>query len=95
MTSQPGKQTIPIHILPNIPRNKSNQKQIISNSLKHIQHNFLKSESLTFPVQTLFVNFEQISHIGFVFLLFTLNKQIQAKKTGPQFLLLLLLKYFL
>ena len=25
MTSQPGKQTIAIHILPNISRNKSNQ----------------------------------------------------------------------
>ena len=25
MTSQPGKQTIPIHILPNIPRSKVNQ----------------------------------------------------------------------
>ena len=45
----------------------------------------MESESLTFPIQTLFVNFEQISHFGFVFLLFPLSKQIQAKKTCPKF----------
>ena len=55
----------------------------------------MESESLTFPIQTLFVNFEQISHLCFVFLLFTLSKQIQAKKTCPKFFIAIATKIFL
>ena len=40
MTSQPGKQTIAIHILPNISRSKDNQKikfgQLIEYNMRNI-----------------------------------------------------------
>ena len=35
MTSQPGKQTIAIHILPNISRSKSNQTTKFSQSIEY------------------------------------------------------------
>ena len=42
MTSQPGKQTIAVHILPNIPKRKGNQKmkfgQLIECNMKTIFH---------------------------------------------------------
>ena len=42
MTSQPRKQTIAIHILPNIARTKVNQ---IVEALKQIKQTFLEGES--------------------------------------------------
>ena len=39
MTSQPGLQTIPIHILPNISQSKSNQTMRFGKLIKHNKKN--------------------------------------------------------
>ena len=54
MTSQPGKQTIAIHILPNISRNKNNQiikfGQLIEYKMRNI---FLEKSCTTCPGETI------------------------------------------
>ena len=54
MTSQPGQQTIAIHILPNISRNKGNQTmkfgQLIEHNMRNItfiEHNIFVEKSYT------------------------------------------------
>ena len=43
MTSQPGKQTIPIHIYPNISRSKSNQAIKVGQLIEYnIRNSFLE-----------------------------------------------------
>ena len=41
MTSQPGLQTIPIHILPNISQSKGDQTMKFGQLIKHNQRNIL------------------------------------------------------
>ena len=55
MTSQPGQQTIAIHILPNISRNKGNQAmkfgQLIEYNMRHIfvEKSYTKCAGETIP----------------------------------------------
>ena len=55
MTSQPGKQAFTIHILPNVPRSKSNQTmkygQLIQYSMRNI---FLENSYTKYGVETFF-----------------------------------------
>ena len=55
MTSQPGKQAFTIHILPNVPRSKSNQTmkygQLIQYSMRNI---FLEKSYTKHGVETFF-----------------------------------------
>ena len=45
MTSQPGKQTIAIHILPNISRSKGNQTNKFGQLIEHIMRNIFLEKS--------------------------------------------------
>ena len=47
MTSQPGKQTIAIHILTNISRNKGNQKMNFKHFIKCNMRNTFLEKSFT------------------------------------------------
>ena len=47
MTSQPGKQAIAIHILPNISRGKGNQTIKFSELIKHNMRNVFLEKSFT------------------------------------------------
>ena len=47
MTSQPGKQTISIHILPNVSINKDNQTVKLGYSIEHNMRNILREKSYT------------------------------------------------
>ena len=53
MTSQPGKETIAIHVLPNITRSKSNQTmkfgQLIEYNISDIFQNHTKCGGQTIP----------------------------------------------
>ena len=42
MTSQPGKQTAAIHILPNISRSKGNQTKKFGQLIEHMRNIFLE-----------------------------------------------------
>ena len=59
MTSQPGKQTIPIHILSNISKSKSNQtikfgQLIVFNMSKiFLEKSYTKCDGETFPLETI------------------------------------------
>ena len=55
MTSQPGKQTIAIHILPNISRSKSNQTMKFSQLIEFNMRNiFFKKNRAQSVVEKLF-----------------------------------------
>ena len=47
MTSQPGKQTIAIHILPNISRTKGNQAMKFGHLVKYNMRNIFLEKSYT------------------------------------------------
>ena len=47
MTSQPGKQTISIHILPNISRGKSNQTMKFDQLIEYNMRNIFIEKSYT------------------------------------------------
>ena len=47
MTSQPGKQKIPIHILPNISRSKGNQTMKFGQLIEHNMRNIFLEKSYT------------------------------------------------
>ena len=47
MTSQPGKQTIAIHILPNISRSKGNQAMKFGQLIKYNMRNIFLENSYT------------------------------------------------
>ena len=47
MTSEPGKQTIAIHILPNISRSKGNQIMKFAKLIKYIMRNIFLEKSYT------------------------------------------------
>ena len=47
MTSQPGKQTIAIHILPIIPRSKGNQTMKFGMLIEHNMRNIFLEKSYT------------------------------------------------
>ena len=47
MTSQPGKQTIAIHILPNISRSKGNQAMKFGQLVKYNMRNIFLEKSYT------------------------------------------------
>ena len=47
MTSQSGKQAIAIHILPNISRNKANQKMKFSQLIEYYLRNIFLEKSNT------------------------------------------------
>ena len=47
MTSQPGKQTIAIHILPNISRSKDNQTMKFGQLIKYNMRNIFLEKSYT------------------------------------------------
>ena len=47
MTSQPGKQAIAIHILPNIPRCKGNQTMKFGQLIEHNMRNIFLEKSYT------------------------------------------------
>ena len=78
MTSQPGQQTITIHILPNISRSKSNQTMKIGQVIKHNNRNIFYQKSYRKRDR------ETSSRPIFVFLFF---KKIlyQVKASGLQF----------
>ena len=44
MTSQPGEQTIPIHILPNISNRKGNQTMKLGQLIEHNQRNIFRQK---------------------------------------------------
>ena len=45
MTSQPGKQTIPVHIVPNISSSKANQTMKFSHLIEYIRRTILFEKS--------------------------------------------------
>ena len=47
MTSQPGKQTIVIHILPNILRSKSSKRKKVTQLLEYNMRNIFLEKSCT------------------------------------------------
>ena len=47
MTSQPGKQTIAIHILPNITRSKANQTMMFGQLIEYNMRNIFLEKSHT------------------------------------------------
>ena len=47
MTSQPGTQTIPIHILPNISRSKDNQAMKFGQLIEYNMRNIFLEKSYT------------------------------------------------
>ena len=47
MTSQPGKQTIAIHILPNISRNKGSQTMKLGQLIEYSKRNIFIEKSYT------------------------------------------------
>ena len=47
MTSQPGQQTIIMHILPNISRNKDNQTMKFGQLIKYNKRNIFLQKSFT------------------------------------------------
>ena len=69
MTSQPGKQTIVIHILPNISRSRSNQRMKFGQLIEYYMRKiFLEKSCIKCGIETIPDHFLKIEHIseGFI-----------------------------
>ena len=89
MTSQPGHQTIAIHILPNISRSKGNQTmkfgQLIEHNMKNVEKPYTKCAEETIPrplskISKLNISLDQQCKVlNSLFLLFVNLRPIEIK----------------
>ena len=65
MTLQPGKQTIAIHLLPNISRNKGNQTMKVGKLIEYNMRNIFVEKSYTkCPGETIARHLSKISKLS-------------------------------
>ena len=99
MTSQPGKQTIAIHILPNFSRRKGNQTMRFGQLIKHnprnvfLENSFTKCDGETIPKpfskkSKLSISLDQQSEVFYSFIL--LYVQVEGYQGVDQLLLRLI-----